>query len=98
ADGSGLVRKLPATVCALIEDTSTLARQLTPPSIERNERIWLLLLRYGMITVPLGRTTGWPPSPVDPLLLPIAVLQVNPPLVDRLIRMALPAALLSNSV
>jgi hypothetical protein len=51
-----------------------------------------------MITVPLGRTTGWPPSPVDPLLLPIGVLQLNPPLVDRLIRMALPAALLSNSV
>jgi hypothetical protein len=51
-----------------------------------------------MITVPLGRTTGWPPSPVDPLLSPIGVLQLNPPLVDRLIRIALPAALLSNSV
>jgi hypothetical protein len=51
-----------------------------------------------MITVPLGRTTRWPPSPLDPLLLPIGVLQLNPPLVYRLIRMALPAALLSNSV
>jgi hypothetical protein len=69
------------------------------PTVDRAERTDLVVvLRYGMITVPLGRTTRWPPSPLDPLLLPIGVLQLNPPLVYRLIRMALPAALLSNSV
>ena len=49
--------------------TSTLARQLVPPSIERKDRICPFELRYGMITVPLGRTTGFPPRPAAPSLL-----------------------------
>jgi len=46
----------------------TLARQLVPPSIERKERICPFELRYGMITVPLGPTTGCPPRPAAPSL------------------------------
>ena len=80
-------------------DTSTVARQVAPPSIERNERIWdWLALSIGTSTVPLGRTTGWPPRPValSPVLR--AGPQVSPPLLEVCILIRLPSAVLSHSV
>jgi hypothetical protein len=98
AEGSGLVRSPPATVCDEMVETSTVARQLAPPSMERNERIWPEELWNGTMTVPLGRTTGWPPRPLAASPVFCGVLQVLPPLVERLIFMRLPAALSSNWV
>src|SRR6266516_4082546 len=99
ADGSGLVRRPPATVWRLMLDTSTVARQEAPPSIERNERIWLwLALSIGTSTVPLGRTTDWPPMPValSPLLR--AGPQVRPPSLEVCSLIRLPSLVLSHSV
>ena len=98
AEGSGDSRSPPATVWWLMVDTSTVDRQLAPPSMERNERIWLFSDRYGTITVPLGRTTGWPPRPVA--LFPVARAgpQVRPPLLEVFIRIASPALVMSYSV
>ena len=76
-----------------------MARQEAPPSMERNERIWdWLALFIGTRTVPLGRTTGWPPRPValSPLLR--AGPQLSPPLLDVCILIRLPSAVLSHSV
>jgi hypothetical protein len=68
AEGSGLVRRPPATVWRLTLDTSTVARQEAPPSTDRNERTWdWLALFIGTSTVPLGRTSGWPPR-AQPML------------------------------
>src|SRR5215207_7646412 len=41
ADGNGDSRSDPATVWWLTLDTRTVARQVTPPSTDRNDRIWL---------------------------------------------------------
>jgi hypothetical protein len=76
-------------------ETSTVARQLAPPSMERNERIWPEELWNGTSTVPLGRTTGWPPRPLAASPVFSAGPQVLPPLVDLRIFMRLPAALSS---
>ena len=73
----------PATHEVAAEIAAEVARQLAPPSIDRNERICAAFVaRYGTITVPLGRTTGWPPRPVAPLLGASGAPQVRPPLVD----------------
>jgi hypothetical protein len=99
AEGSGLVRSPPATVWRLTLDTSIAARQEAPPSTDRNERIWdWLALFIGTSTVPLGRTSGWPPRPValSPLLR--AGPQVSPPLLEVYILIRLPSAVLSHSV
>src|SRR4029453_113780 len=73
--------------------------QATPPWIGRNERFWdWLALFIGTSTVPLGRTSGWPPRPValSPLLR--AGPQLSPPLLEGCILMRLPSAVLSHSV
>src|SRR5215211_492670 len=95
AEGSGLVRSPPATVWDWMVATSTVARQLAPPSTERNERICPEELWKGTITVPLGRTTGWPPRPLAASPVFSAAPQVTPPLVDRRIFMRLPLAVSS---
>src|SRR3954452_14640225 len=40
ADGSDSSRMPPATSWWLMADTSTVLRQLAPPSTDRNDRIW----------------------------------------------------------
>src|SRR5215203_4945320 len=95
AEGSGLVRSPPATVWAWMVETSTEARQLAPPSMERRERIWPEELWNGTSTVPLGRTTGWPPRPLAASPVFSAGPQVTPPLVERRIFMRLPLAVSS---
>src|SRR5262245_42083751 len=67
ADGRASSRRPPAASWWLTDETSTVDRQLVPPSMDRNERIWLPD-RNGTSTVPFGRTTGWPPSPLAPPL------------------------------
>src|SRR3954468_2308698 len=92
AEGSGSVRSPPATAWSWKLETSTEARQLAPPSTERKERIWPEELWNGTSTVPLGRTTGWPPRPLAASPVFSAGPQVSPPSVDRLILMRLLAA------
>ena len=73
------------------------ALQLAPPLVELNAPIAVsLALAVGTITVPLGRTTGWPP--MTPVLLVFGAPQVRPPSVDVLISSRLPAPLSSHSV
>src|ERR671931_547965 len=64
---------------------------------ERNERIWLPVSN-GTNIVPLGRTTGWPPSPEA--LSPVARAgpQVRPPSLEVRMRNALPLFVTSYSV
>src|SRR5881409_2029265 len=64
ADGSGPLRRLPATVWSVTLATSTAALQDLPPLVERKAPMAVSLpLAKGTITVPLGCTTGWPPRP-----------------------------------
>src|SRR4051794_5997918 len=95
AEGSGSLRRFPATAWSWIVAISTEEFQVEPPFVDRNERIWPLLLSYGTRTVPLGRTTGWPPRPVA---LVECTVQEAPPLVEVAILTALPAPLSSYSV
>src|SRR5215208_3784214 len=76
--------------------TSTVARQLTPPSMDRNERICPEELWKGTITVPLGRTTGWPPRPLAASPVFSAAPQLSPPLVERRIFMRVPVAVVTG--
>src|SRR3954464_14676394 len=97
ADGSGPSRRLPATVWCRIVAIVVTALPLTPPLVELNAPIAVsLALAVGTTTVPLGRTTGWPP--ITPLLLVAGADHVWPPLLDRLIRSALPAPWSSHCV
>ena len=82
-----------------IEETRTVARQLAPPSIERNERIAVAFaFAIGTITCPFGWTTGWPPTPPawSPVVSPGA--QLSPPSSEVLILIRLPLPLSSHSV
>src|SRR5881397_3774840 len=77
AEGSGPLRRLPATVCLKIESTVTVLLQLVPPLVDLKARMEVsLALASGTMTVPLGCTTGWPPMPVALL----AVLSAAPQL------------------
>src|SRR4051812_26728047 len=97
ADGSGPSRRLPATVWWRIVAIVVTAVQLAPPLVELNAPMAVsLALAVGTITVPSGRTTGWPP--ITPLLLVAGADQVWPPSLDRLIRRALPFPWSSHSV
>src|SRR3954469_16748233 len=90
ADGSGPSRKLPPTVWWRIVAIVVTALQLTPPLVELNAPMAVsFALAVGTITVPSGRTTGWPP--MTPLLLVAGADHVTPPSPDQLIRRALPA-------
>src|SRR3954468_11764445 len=53
ADGSGSVRRLPATAWSWMVATRTEEFQVEPPVVDRKDRIWPLLLSYGTRTVPL---------------------------------------------
>src|SRR3954464_6348396 len=97
ADGSGPSRKLPPTGGWRIVAIVVTALQLAPPLVELNAPMAVsFAFAVGTITVPLGRTTGWPP--ITPLSLVVAADHVWPPLLDRLIRSALPAPWSSHSV
>ena len=74
-----------------------MALQVAPPLVEWNAPTAVsLALSVGTITVPSGRTTGWPP--ITPVLLVLAAPQVSPPSLEVLICSRLPAPLLSHSV
>jgi len=66
------------------------ALQPAPPLVELNAPMAVsFALAVGTITVPSGRTTGWPP--ITPLLFVAGADQVCPPSLERLMRRALPA-------
>src|SRR4051794_10132060 len=89
ADGSGPSRRLPATVWWRMVAIVVTALQVAPPLVEVNAPMAVsLALATGTITVPSGRTTGWPP--ITPALLVVGVDQLNPPSVDVLICRRLP--------
>src|SRR6478735_966687 len=97
ADGSGPSRRLPATVWWRMVAIVVTALQLAPPLVELNAPIAVsLALAIGTMTVPSGRTTGWPP--ITPVLLVLAAPQVSPPSEDVLISRRLPAPWSSHCV
>jgi len=76
-------------VWCLIVAIVVTALQLAPPLVDENAPIAVsLALSMGTITVPLGRTTGWPP--MTPVLLVAGADQVCPPFVEKLICRRLP--------
>src|SRR4051794_21018046 len=90
AEGSGPSRRLPATVWWRTVAMVVTAPQETPPLVELNAPTAdSFALAIGTITVPLGRTTGWPP--ITPVLLVFGAPQVMPPSVEVLIWSRLPA-------
>src|SRR4051794_6093197 len=89
ADGSAPSRRLPATVWWRMVAIVVTALQLAPPLVELNAPIAVsLALAIGTITVPSGRTTGWPP--ITPVLFVAGADHVLPPSVDVLISRRLP--------
>src|SRR4051794_12151538 len=97
ADGNGPSRRLPATVWWRIVATVVTALQLAPPLVELNAPIAVsFALAIGTMTVPSGRTTGWPP--ITPVLLVAGADHVCPPLEDLLISRRLPAPWSSHCV
>src|SRR2546423_12429829 len=99
ADGSGPLRRLPASVWSRTRATVTLLLQVAPPLVETNEMIAVSkAFAAGTTTVPFGCTTGCPPSPVALLAVGTGEPQVSPPSVDVLIRIRLPLPKSSNSV
>src|SRR5690242_5302169 len=96
ADGSAEVRRLPATGCSLTFATWTTSSQLMPPLTERND--WIPAPAYGTITSPFGWTTGWPPRPVGESVGWVGALQVSPPSVEVLMKIAPPIPKSSHSV
>ena len=91
ADGSGPSRRLPATVWWRIVAIVVTALQLAPPLVELNAPMAVsLAFAIGTMTVPSGRTTGWPP--ITPVLLVVGAPHVSPPSVDVLICSRLPGA------
>src|SRR5690242_2874185 len=90
AEGSGPERRLPASECARMVAMVVTALQLAPPLVELNAPTAVsLALSIGTITVPSGRTTGWPP--MTPVLLVAGADHVWPPSVEVLISRRLPA-------
>src|SRR6187549_2844265 len=84
AEGSGPSRSLPATLWCFTVAIVVTALQVTPPSVELNAPMAVsFAFAVGTITVPSGRTTGWPP--MTPELLVLAALHVTPPSVETLI-------------
>src|SRR3954470_12007615 len=97
ADGSGPSRRLPATAWCRIVAMVVVALHDAPPLVELNAPTAVsLALSIGTTTVPLGRTTGWPPITPEPL--EAAADQVWPPSVEVLILSRLPAPWSSHSV
>src|SRR3954447_15312163 len=97
ADGKGPSRRLPATLWCRIVAIVVTALQLAPPLAELNAPMAVsFAFAVGTMTVPLGRTTGWPP--ITPLLLVAGADQCWPPSMDVLICRRLPAPWLSHSV
>src|SRR5581483_9174019 len=99
ADGSGSVRRLPATLWSVTVAIVCVALQLAPPSDDVNS--WIALtdaLAIGTTTVPFGRTSGWPPRPVPLFAVVRDEPQVSPPSVEVFISIRLPTPLSSHSV
>src|SRR6516165_45844 len=80
-------------------ETATVAPQEAPPLVLLNERISSLPAKdsKGTTTVPLGCTTGCPPSPVAPPLGARAGPQVRPPSVEVFIITESPALVTSSA-
>src|SRR3954470_7807551 len=97
ADGSGPSRRLPATAWCRTVAIVVTALQLTPPLVELNAPMAVsFALAIGTMTVPSGRTTGWPP--ITPVLFVAGVDHVAPPSVEVLISRRLPAPWSSHCV
>src|SRR3954463_7777828 len=97
AEGSGPSRRLPATVWWRTVAIVVTALQVAPPLVELNAPIAVsFAFAVGTITVPFGRTTGWPP--ITPLLFVAGADHVWPPSVDVLIRSTFPAPWSSHCV
>lgn len=98
AAGSGNARMLPPTACSLIVATVTGAVHVVPPSVDSNARMldrnWS---PSGTITVPFGCTSGLPPVPNAPFVVPCFALHVLPPSVDVLIWILSPRLKSSHS-
>src|SRR5579864_4659238 len=73
AEGSGRLRRPPASVCACTLEMVTSPDQLAPPLVEVNA---------DSPEVSMGCTSGCPPSPVPPVPTTVAADQVKPPSVD----------------
>src|SRR5438552_14479848 len=74
------LRRLPASVCARIEETVCVALQVAPPSVETNAMIEVKFpLSMATTTVPFGWMTGSAASPVASLAGCFAALHVSPP-------------------
>src|SRR3954447_23108363 len=87
AEGSGDVRRFPATVWSEIVEMVVEGPQLAPPVVEVNVSILSPLHdSKGTITVPLGCTTGWPPIPLMKSADVSSGPQVRPPSVEVLIQ------------
>src|SRR5258706_7343898 len=86
AVGSGPLRSPPATVCDGTELIVVTFDQLPPPSVDRNAPTAVSeAVGTGTITVPVGCTTGWPPSPAALPFGLLAAPQVGPPSFEVLI-------------
>src|SRR5439155_27054276 len=64
ADGSRPLRRPPASVRSVIEETVTVLLQFAPPSLDEHASIDPKTPRViGTMTFPVGCTSGWPPIP-----------------------------------
>src|SRR5260370_38805232 len=92
------LRRPPAMVCALTVPIVLTEPQLTPPLVEVKASIEAPLVENGTTTVPLGCTSGCPPSPDGEPDGWAGADQVSPPSVDVDMISVLAEALMSNSV
>src|SRR5205814_8374649 len=89
ADGRGLLRIPPGSVAAVIDVIVRAAPQLAPPSVEIDTPSAVsFALSIGMIAVPFGWKTGWPP--LTPTFGVLACVHVSPPSRENAARNSLP--------
>src|SRR5216684_2011032 len=100
AEGSGEVRRLPATEWKLMVAIVTASVRVAPPSVDPKDAILARpsIDSNGTTTLPLGCTTGCPPRPWACWGVEIGTLHVAPPSLDVLSCSRSNTAKLSNSV
>src|SRR4051794_24889829 len=91
ADGSGSVRMFAATTWSVWSATVFEALQLAPPFDDVKKKTLPKLPETGTTTVPLGRTSGWPPRPLALSAVVREVPHVRPPSLEVFISTRLPA-------
>ena len=81
AEGSGGLRKLAGLAAAVIDVIVTKVQH--PPPFEETSAPSVVsdALSIGMITFPVGWTSGWPP--ITPTFGVVPAIQVSPPLVEE---------------